>query len=472
MPSPSRIIAGALTIATAASVAVAIGAAPPPSAAPRGLAEAGAWHESEQQPRITNGKIDPQNTSRPLAESFRSLVAAQGDIGWIGYTVPIVDGERVMCCFGGDTTFVDGTVVVGQASSSDSRSCCRACRLEPAADGTSMARRAPGAAQNASGVVQLERSDRFVVLFRIVAKEVERVRVFSEDCELDAGGRTIAWLQNVRTADSIALLESLVTAEGAPDRRAGRVSDGAVTAIALHADAAADGSLERLVAASQPESLRRKVTFWLGNARGARGLATLKRVLSSDPSVEVQKSAVFGVSQSRQPGAFDDLASLVTSHDTPRIRSEAVFWIAQRDDARAAKVVLQALEKDPSTEVRKKAVFALSQLREGGVDALIRVARTGPDAATRGEAVFWLGQKAGRQASDAIVERIDQDPETEVKKRAVFSLSQLPKDEGVPLLINVARTNRNPEVRKQAMFWLGQSRDPRAIDFFAEILKK
>jgi len=26
-------------------------------------------------------------------------------------------------------------------------------------------------------------------------------------------------------------------------------------------------------------------------------------------------------------------------------------------------------------------------------------------------------------------------------------------------------------VRKQAMFWLGQSRDPRAIDFFAEILK-
>jgi hypothetical protein len=54
----------------------------------------------------------------------------------------------------------------------------------------------------------------------------------------------------------------------------------------------------------------------------------------------------------------------------------------------------------------------------------------------------------------------------------VFSLSQLPKDEGVPLLINVARTNKNPEVRKQAMFWLGQSRDPRAIEFFAEILKK
>jgi len=27
-------------------------------------------------------------------------------------------------------------------------------------------------------------------------------------------------------------------------------------------------------------------------------------------------------------------------------------------------------------------------------------------------------------------------------------------------------------VRKQAMFWLGQSRDPRALDFFAEVLGK
>jgi hypothetical protein len=41
----------------------------------------------------------------------------------------------------------------------------------------------------------------------------------------------------------------------------------------------------------------------------------------------------------------------------------------------------------------------------------------------------------------------------------------------VPLLIKVARTNDNAAVRKQAMFWLAQSKDSRAIDFFAEILK-
>jgi hypothetical protein len=43
--------------------------------------------------------------------------------------------------------------------------------------------------------------------------------------------------------------------------------------------------------------------------------------------------------------------------------------------------------------------------------------------------------------------------------------------EGVPLLIQLARTHRLPEIRRQAMFWLGQSKDPRAVDFFEEILR-
>ena len=64
-----------------------------------------------------------------------------------------------------------------------------------------------------------------VVLFRIAERAVDRIRVFSEDCELDAGGRTVTWLEGVRPADSIALLESFVAP--AQDRR-DRTSDGAI----------------------------------------------------------------------------------------------------------------------------------------------------------------------------------------------------------------------------------------------------
>ena len=415
---------------------------------------------SAQPPRLTNGKVTTQAAGSPLSQSFRTLVGAQSDVAWVGYSVPVVDGERTMCCFDSNngTTFVNGV--------SNGRYCCGACRLEPS--GTETANRTAQPTVPA-GPIKLESSSRMVVLFRIAERKVDRIRVFSEDCELDAGGRPVIWLDGVRPADSVTLLETLAVLE--PDRRNNGPMEGAISAIALHAESTADAALDRLVATTQPEAVRRKVTFWLGNARGAHGLATLQRVLKDDPSIEVRKSAVFGVSQSRESGAFDALANLARSDPEPRVRSEAIFWIAQKNDNRSSGIILQALEKDAAPEVRKKAVFALSQLKDdAGVAALINVAKTNADAGARSEAVFWLGQKAGAKAAGAITDRIDNDPNTEVKKKAVFSLSQLPPSEGVPLLINVARTNANREVRKQAMFWLGQSRDPRALEFFEEVL--
>ncbi len=102
-------------------------------------------------------------------------------------------------------------------------------------------------------------------------------------------------------------------------------------------------------------------------------------------------------------------------------------------------------------------------------ERLIALARSGRDSDVRGNALFWIAQRAGDKAAGTITQALD-DPETEVRKKAVFALSQLPKDEGVPKLIEVARTHRDAAVRRQAMFWLGQSRDPRALAFFEQIL--
>ena len=349
-----------------------------------------------QQPSIQNARIATQAAGSPLAQSLGALVAAQADVTWIGYAVPAVAGDRTMCCGDSGTTWINGTSV-----RTDGTTCCATCRLEPSGSTTMTIR---GRQTPPATVVKLEGSTLMTVLLRVSERRVERVRTFSEDCQLDAGGRSVIWLEGVRPSESVAYLESLA---GQTERR-DRVTEGAIGAIALHADGAADLALERLLAPSQPEHVRRTVPFWLGNTRGSLGLDALRRVVRDDRSTEVRKKAVFGISQS--------------------------------DEATA-------------------------------IDTLIQTARTNDQPAVRGEAIFWLGQKAGRKAAAAITERIEQDPETEVKKRAVFALSQLPKDEGVPLLISVARTHTNPAVRKQAMFWLGQSRDPRAIDFFAEILK-
>jgi HEAT repeat protein len=341
-----------------------------------------------QQPRLTNGRVTNQPAAT-LQQAFQAAVNGHPDVGWVGYTVPVVAGERTMCCF----------------NSNGNQACCGMCSLEPGIEGVSMSTR-PQQSQPA-GVVKLEGPDTMVVLFRVVSRQVERVRVFSEDCALDAGGREVTWLTGVKPTESIALLESMVTTSSTADRR-DRIVDGAISAIALHEDASATVALERLLASSQPPQVRSKVPFWLGNTRGRRGLDILQRVVKDDPSPDVKKKAVFGISQSREPQA---------------------------------------------------------------VDVLIENAKSNADTAVRSESIFWLAQKAGNKAAAAITERIEQDPDTEVKKKAVFALSQLPKDEGVPLLLKVARTNANPAVRKQAMFWLGQSKDPRALEFFAEVLK-
>lgn len=296
-----------------------------------------------------------------LADRFREQYA-QPQPAWIGYTVPTVPGHEQNCDYG---------------------------------DGFGRGVRPPGP-------VHLEPPEQAQIMFRIQDNHVSKIRVISGDCQLDADGVPLRWIRDVSPAESVAFLASFVIADN------DHVRDGAVSAIALHADAAADEALERFAAASQPESLREKAVFWMGAARGRRGYVNLRHIVTQDASDHVRDKAIFALSICKEPQA---------------------------------------------------------------VDTMIAVAHNDASSHVRGQALFWLAQKAGKKAVGAISGAIENDPDTEVKKKAVFALQQLPGGEGVPMLIQVARSNRNPAVRKQAMFWLGQSNDPRALAFFEEVLK-
>lgn len=104
--------------------------------------------------------------------------------------------------------------------------------------------------------------------------------------------------------------------------------------------------------------------------------------------------------------------------------------------------------------------------------ALLSLARDHANPEVRSHALFWVSQQAGDVAAATIERAIENDPDQEVKEKAVFALSQLPRDQGVPLLLRTMKTNRNPEVRRQAAFWLGQSKDPRALAYFEDLLRE
>ena len=89
---------------------------------------------------------------------------------------------------------------------------------------------------------------------------------------LDAGGLRLVWLEGVEAGQSVAYLSGLVKSQDSFARGESGMGEQALTAIALHADGAADRALEGFAAPGQPEKLRERAAFWMGAARRRSGI--------------------------------------------------------------------------------------------------------------------------------------------------------------------------------------------------------
>jgi HEAT repeats len=340
------------------------------------------------QGQFVNAKVEALAVGQHLEKSVEQVASEGPQPEWVGYGVEAVAGNHSICC-GNDRGYNHARE-------------CGTCNLEQEPNKAY-------AQRSESETVKLEGQPQLIVLLRMENRKVRRIRLASGDCTLDAGELRVVWLTGVQPEESVALLTKYVEARDFDEQGDHRMSEEALTAIALHADASADRAFAAFVAPGQPASLREKASFWLGAARGKAGLIMLQQMAKNDPSPQVREQVSFALSVSSEPGGLAELIHMAQEDESPQVR---------------------------------------------------------------GQALFWLGQKAGKKTESAITSAILNDPDTEVKEKAVFALSQMPKDEGVPKLIEVAQTNRNPEVRKRAMFWLGQSGDPRALAFFEKVLSK
>lgn len=305
------------------------------------------------QPNVTNAKLETRAYSGNLATELRSTSPA-----WFGYAVKSVRNDNENCCWNGSS----------------------GCWLENERNGERIS-------SNTTRPIPLEGSEAIAILFRVENNAIEKIRVFSLSCPLDAGGLAFVWFTGVPANASLSFLRQLA------EKQEDHIADGAVSAIAQHAGSEADNILEQLVRPAEPEKIREKTTFWLGASRGARGVTILKNVLASDPSDRVRDKAVFAFSISKQPDAMDELIRAAKSDPSAHVRGQALFWLAQKAGKRAAATITGAIENDPNTEVKKKAVFALSQLpKDEGVPKLIEVARDQKNPEVRKQAFFWLGQ--------------------------------------------------------------------------------
>lgn len=218
-----------------------------------------------QQPVIQNANVSTRPASQ-LSRDIDTMAAAATTPVWVAWQVPMADGDRSLCC-----TYVSDDVPQG----------VRGCRMEPT---TGDGAWTPPQFPVPSGPVQLEAGTSLTMYVRLVERRLERVRVLSDDCPVDGGGRDVRWLTGVSGADSVAFLQSLATRESLDvDVRSG-ITSAAVRAIGYHRDPAAVSAL--IAIASVPPTsnfvtgIRRQAMTALGQSRDPRALAYLSSIIT------------------------------------------------------------------------------------------------------------------------------------------------------------------------------------------------
>jgi hypothetical protein len=275
---------------------------------------------------------------------------------------------------------------------------------------------------------------------------LERVEVYNLDRQHSFSGYPVYWMGHASNDESLTLLRGIV--EGSAPTK---VAENAVVSIAMHDDSRIEGIIEGVARNSRNNKVRQSAVFWLGQLPGSHPY--LGEVIRNDQEeTELRKQAAFALGISSDPQAVSTLQNLYGSVNNREVKKQIIF----------AAFVNKDRDGDEKTSGS-----------EEGTNFLIHVAENDSDIELKKQALFWIGQRAGQRSLEVLGKTVESnDADTEVQKQAVFAISQRPKDESVPLLIKIARTHSKPEVRKQAIFWLGQTGDPRALEFFKEILSK
>jgi len=254
-----------------------------------------------QQPPFVNAHVVSRSAGPDLARAVSSIVSAQDGAAWVGYSIAVLNG--------------------GENFGNDGWS--ERCRLEQ--NGR------VGAPDNApAGPIRLEPSPTAMVLARVNNRAIERIRTFSSDCQIDAGGLTLYWLDPVEASQSVAFLKTFVA-----DGTTRNLSEPSLAAIARHRDPAAAAALLDLARHSATPRVRQRSLFWIARRAGSEAASTISQAIDQDPDAEVKKQAVLALGQLPRNEGIPLLIDLARTSKNPAVRRQAMISLGQSKDPRA-----------------------------------------------------------------------------------------------------------------------------------------
>jgi len=279
---------------------------------------------------------------------------------------------------------------------------------------------------------------------------------------------SVYWLGQV--GGEQAFLASLVRND-AEDKKIRR---SAAYAIGQSHDRGTVATLKDLYENVKDVEVRRSVIGAVGNSVDEQAaFAFLQNIAKTDADPESRRTAVRQFGNFKLEEAQKQLMEIARSDANPELRKTAIRVMSDRGEA-AVDDLLKLYDSEQSPDVKRSVLQSLSDIKSTRVeDKLFEVAKGNDVMDARRQAIRLLGERASKRSFEFLSQTAQStDGNAEVQIQAVRAISERKAEEAVPLLIKIARTHPNQLVRKQAIRSLGETGDPRAIDFFREVLAK
>ncbi|HEV3471184.1 MAG TPA: HEAT repeat domain-containing protein [Pyrinomonadaceae bacterium] len=226
---------------------------------------------------------------------------------------------------------------------------------------------------------------------------------------------------------------------------------------------------------AEPEDLRRQALHQIAERDTEAAFDELTRIFESDRTEDVRRTILHAFAEMKTPRAQARLmAAARDTREQEDVRRQALHWLAEQKTDAAVDELIRIFDAEPDTEVKRQILHALAETENRRAeDKLFEVASRGGNEELRRSALHMLGEMAGERSLQVLGSTVERSGEpTEVQVQAVRAISERPADQAVPMLLKVARTHPDPEVRKEAIRQLADSADPRAVEFFREVLGK
>ncbi len=259
-------------------------------AAALALPPCASWASAQQ---IDNATIERRSLTGPIEREVQAIAAGRAPV-WMAYNLQTIPSPRQMC---------------------------------------------PGSH------VSLERTTALVVMARIERDGVGRVRSFTPECEVGAGGMTVLWIDGVSADASAVWLSSLVRGSDTSSERRQLVMEPALATLGLNAGAAATKSLISLARDDERSRVRGQALVWLAQRAGQEAVTAIGDAVTRDSETEVKRQAVYALSRLPPDQGVPLLIQVARTHANPEVRRRAIDYLGRSNDRRAVAFFAEVLLK-------------------------------------------------------------------------------------------------------------------------------